>query len=173
MPNGNGYYSTPTSGQSRAPSEEHHAPLSHSSHSARPNHREDTLIHSNSPSTSRNVRIQHHRTRDDDDDNTAPINSHSLIRRGPSFEKFNPPSSPTFRVTLKPNTTHHNGFRFPPLTFDLYDGGPSAVVCRSEKQSGHAAVYQKGKIKLGSRVITRKSHAQIWCEDNKVCGCCV
>jgi len=86
----------------------------------------------------------------------------------PNYDDFEQPERPTFLVTLKLLTPPSIDHKFPDLLINLYNDGPSAVFRRAKKSTAEYAVYIGGKINLNSRVISRTSHAQIWCHVNKV-----
>jgi hypothetical protein len=105
---------------------------------------------------------------DGDDDSGSSINNRILIRGVRKQKNFEELNSPSVRVTLSPYTPEEDSFKFDTIEFELYNNGPSVHLCRSGKQSNRSAILSKGKVKFGTRAISRKSHAHIWCENDKV-----
>jgi hypothetical protein len=136
-----------------------------------PSHEED-IEEAGVSTRGRSHRETRHRaqstSQDRDDEFVSNIRNRSLLRRGPREEDFKEPTTFSVRITLEPYAPEADSFKFNPISFELYDDGPSVPICRSEKQSQHAAILSKGKVRFGSRVVTRRSHAQIWCDDGKV-----
>jgi hypothetical protein len=104
----------------------------------------------------------------DEFDFDSSIKNTSLIRRGPNEVDFKAPNTPSVRVILSPCTPESDNLKFDPIEFELYNDGPSVNICRTERSANQPATFSKGEVRFGSRVISRKSHAQVWCENDTV-----
>jgi len=104
----------------------------------------------------------------EDNDHLDPQYGGDLLRTSPPPHEMDPDASPSVRVTISPFLPRSDSFDFDPIGLELIDGGPSIKFCRGERTTALPALFKHGKVKFGSRVITRKSHAQIWCEKHKI-----
>lgn len=93
-----------------------------------------------------------------------------VISPDSSFADSDTSLSPSTRSTRLPPP-----YPCPPFSFFLYNDGPAVSISRLEKTSdggdgsASAGTTSKCKIRFRSRVVTRRSHAQIWCDADKVC----